>query len=334
MTDRRSAAATASTTAPDVDVTVLLGDGYETFERVLTGAAAGPLAVVGDPFAGRETVLDAAADRLDADRIRLDPEGDLDARFPVDGDAPVVVDDCQHLYTQRIGGFEPLDRFLDWLARVDRPVVTGWNRYAWAYLTATRGLDRAVPAHVELQPVEAGAVAALVRRRYRTTPRFRLDEPGTDRVVELRRRTVDWRDRTWSVPYPVLDLSALRGSRRGDVSPKDAVFERLAAVSGGNLGVATALWEQHDGAAIRPSDIVAPGTDLTLDREAAFCLRLVLAKESVTRAELADVVGPGVDRILARLARDDLVRRDGSLVSLRPAALRRVVRETERGRIG
>lgn len=44
--------------------TRLDGTALNTVEGVVDGTDPGPLAVVGDPFAGREAVLDRVADRL------------------------------------------------------------------------------------------------------------------------------------------------------------------------------------------------------------------------------------------------------------------------------
>lgn len=107
----------------DVDVPTLLGDDHEAFESVLAGEVEGPVAVVGDPFSGRETVLDRAVRDLDATRIGLGPGDGIDeVRDGIEG-GPVVVEDCQHLYERRVGGFGDLSAFLDDLAGVDTPEV-------------------------------------------------------------------------------------------------------------------------------------------------------------------------------------------------------------------
>ncbi|ACM56581.1 hypothetical protein [Halorubrum lacusprofundi] len=62
----------------DVDVPTLLGDDHEAFEAVLSGEKTGPVAVVGDPFSGRGSVLDRAVRDLDATRVSLDPGDGVD----------------------------------------------------------------------------------------------------------------------------------------------------------------------------------------------------------------------------------------------------------------
>ncbi|MEF8863896.1 MAG: hypothetical protein V5A29_11140 [Haloarculaceae archaeon] len=317
----------------DVDVPTLLGGDYEPFEAVLAGEAPGPVAVVGDPFSGRETVIDRAVRDLDATRVTLDLGDGADrVRAGING-GPVVVEDCQHLYQRRVGGFAELSAFLDDLASVDVTVVTGWSRYAWAYLAAVQDIGREFPVTVEVQPLPAERIAELVLSRYEEMPEFVADDPEHGGIVVTTRHEIGWRGRSVSVPVPRVSPVAVRELfSGGDLDPKDVTFGRLAAVSGGNLGVATAIWETHQGSEVRPSDVAVPASDRDLDREEAFCLRIVLAKERVDRAQLSEVVD-GLDRVLRRLSRDGLVTVEDDIVELVPAAVPAAAPATERGRI-
>ena len=318
---------------PDVDVPTLLGDDHEVFKAVLSGEEAGPVAVVGDPFSGRGSVLDRAVRELDATRVSLDPGDGVDrVRAGIDG-GPVVIEDCQHLYERRIGGFEELSAFLDDLAGVDATVGTGWNRYAWAYLTAVQAIGREFPVIVEVQPLPADQIAELVLDRYDGMPAFVADDPEQGGLLVTTRHEIGWRDWSVSVPVPMVSPVAVRSLfSAGNLDPKDVTFGRLAAVSNGNIGVATAIWETHQGSEVRPSDIAVPASDRDLDREEAFCLRIVLAKERVNRAQLAGIVD-GLDRVLGRLSRDGLVTVADGIVELVPAAVPAAAPATELGRI-
>ncbi|WP_048077357.1 hypothetical protein [Halorubrum sp. AJ67] len=317
----------------DVTVSTLLGDDHETFESALSGERAGPVAVVGDPFSGRESVLERAERDLDATRVSLDPGDGIDEiRARING-GPVVIADCQHLYERRIDGFEELSAFLDDLAGLDSTVVTGWNRYAWAYLTAVQGLDREFPVTVEVQPLPADRIAELVLGRYDTMPEFVADDPDRGGLIATTRHEIGWRDWSVSVPIPTLSPVAVRDLfSDGDLDPKDLTFGRLAAVSNGNVGVATAIWETRHGAEVRPSDIAVPASDSDLTREEAFCLRIVLSKERVARSELSEIVD-GLDRIIRRLSADGLVTVGDGIVELDPAAVPVAATTTERGQI-
>jgi len=95
-------------------------------------------------------------------------------------------------------------------------------------------------------------------------------------------------------PVGIRDLFSDR-----NLGPKDVTFSRLAAVSNGNLGVATAIWEARKGSEVRPSDMTVPEPDRDLNREEAFCLRIVLAKERVKREQLSTIIDT-LDRVLRR----------------------------------
>lgn len=318
---------------PDVDTPTLLDDDNEAFEAVLSGEVAGPVAIVGDPFSGRRTVLDRAARVLDATRITLDPGDGIDRiRGKING-GPTVIEDCQHLYERRIGGFDDLSAFLDELASVDATVVTGWNRYAWAYLKAIQSLDREFPVTVEIQPLPTERIAELVLGRYDEMPVFVADDTDQGGLFVTTRHEIGWRGRSVSVPVPTVSPVAVRELfSDGDLDPKDVTFGRLAAISDGNLGVATAIWEGRQGSEVRPSDIAVSSSDRDLDREEAFCLRLVLAKERIGRAQLSEVIH-GLDRVLGRLSRDGLVTVEDGMVELVPTALPATAAKIERGRI-
>ena len=318
---------------PDVDVPTLLGDDYEAFEAALSGEVVGPVAVVGGPFSGRGTVLDRAVRDLDAIRVSLEPGDGVDRiRERLNG-GPVVVEDCHHLYERRVGGFAELSAFLDDLASIDATVVTGWNRYAWAYLAAVQAIDREFPVTVELQSLPAERIAELVLDRYDEMPAFVADDPERGGLIVATRHEISWRDWSVSLPFPMLDPVAVRDLfSDGNLDPKDVTFGRLAAVSNGNLGVATAIWETRHGSEVRPSDIAVPASDRDLDREEAFCLRLVLAKERIDRAQLTRIVD-GLERVLGRLSRDGLVTVEDGIVELAPAAVPAAAAATERGRI-
>lgn len=317
----------------DVDVPTLLGDDHEAFETFLSGEGTGPVAIVGEPFSGRGSVIDHAVQELDASRISLGPGDGVDQiRSRING-TPVVIENCQHLYERRIGGFEELSAFLDDMASIDVRVVTGWNRYAWAYLTAVQDLDREFPVVAEIQSASTERISELVLSRYDEMPAFVADDPERGGLVVTTHRDFGWRDWSVSVPVPVLDPVAIKDLfSDGNLDPKDVTFGRLAAVSNGNLGVATAIWETRDESEVRPSDIAVSASERDLDREEAFCLRIVLSKERVNREQLTGIVD-GLDRVLGSLSRDGLISLEDDIVELKPAAMPAAVAMTERERI-
>jgi hypothetical protein len=312
-----------------VGLSALLGDDEETFRRAVDSRTTGPTAVIGSPFAGREAVLARAADRLDARHVRFDADtGVADAVDALDG-GPVVIEGCHHLYTRTVGGFRPLSRFLDSLAETETTVVTGWNRFAWSYLDAVRNLGTVVPTHVETGALSGEELTTLVEANATERPTFRRDE-ADESPFTVRQREVTVANRTVSVPLPALDRKALIARRTEDLDPKTAAFERLAAVSDGNPGAALAIWARCVDEEVRPTDIEALDIEADLDREAAFCLRIVLSTERVDRSALTDRIGPRTPRLLGQFARAGVLTSEDGTVRLQPAGVPTAIAVTER----
>jgi len=299
-----------------VDPQALLGDDG-TFESVLDGDRSGPTAVVGPPYSGRERLLDAAADRLDARHVRLAPDTDPSGLFERLGEEPLVIGNCQHLFDRRIGGFAPLAEFTESLAGVRTPVVTGWNATAWTYLDAVRTLERSFPTRVEIDPLDAAAIADVVSTR-RPLPDCRRDGTERDREATVERRTIRLGDRELAVPIPRLPTI---GSDRSTADPTDAVFERLTSVADGNLGVATAIFWRCSDEVLHPGDVSPVGVDLDFDDDERFCLRLLSGSELASRPTLRSIVGEEFGEILGRFDREGLVVVGDERVRLLPAAV-------------
>ena len=313
-----------------IDARTLLGDDSDAFDAALDDRGSPHVAVVGEPFGGRSVVLDAAERRLDARRIEL---GSGDApRVAADavGGTPLVIEGCQHLFARSVGGFEPLSDFLDTVAVTDTSVVAGWNSYAWSYLTAIGAVDAGMWTVVTVDGLSADRLTELARRTIDPLPTFRRDDLDAS-LIAVRRVPVRG---GLTIPIPVPDRNAIAARRADRPSPQEAVFERLASVSGGNPGVALALLQRcRDGDGIYPSDIYTSPTDTTVDPTAAFCLRMVLATERVRRDRLADRFEGSIDRLLARFAREGLLTRSNGVVSIDPGGLPAAVAITDRGRI-
>jgi len=296
------------------------------------------VAVVGPPFAGRESILDRAATALDAPtRVRITP--DDDPALP-DADRPLILDDCHHYYAHRIGGFEALDRFLDRLASASGRVVTSWNRYSWNYLDAVRDLSDAFRHVFTMPSLSADEIATEVRSTVDADPSF--EHPGDGRAslvtsVEYRVPVPFSDGSSRAVRLPTVDIDYLTGWLRRRESPtaEALVFERLARLADGNPGVARAVWEQCVASAdvLTPSDVSLPvERGLDVGDDAARVLGVLVPKEVVTRHELAAVVPDvALTRTLRLLADGDFVV-DDDPVRLRPGGLPSATDTLERRR--
>lgn len=282
----------------------------------------GAVAVVADPFFDREAVLDHARRTLDAARVRLGPATES---VPTLDDGPVVVDDCHHLYARHVGGFDPLDRFLDRLASASCRVVTSWNRYSWNYLRAVRDLDDAFRHVVTLPSLSAERIAETIRDRDGALPTFEDPPDGAASPITTATYEVPIPRRgPASIRVPVVDVDYVTAwlDDRDRPDPETLVFQRLARLSNGNPGVASAVWD----ACVDSSAITSADFDLPVERtdpgdDAAAVLGVVVAKEAVTRDELCAVVpGASLDRALGTLVERGFVG-TGDAVTLRPDGL-------------
>lgn len=325
-------------------------------EAVELARAGDPVAVVGQPFGGRERVLERVADRLGARRETLTP-GDGP---PSLGDATVTVG-THHLHRRTVGGFEALDALLDRLTRAEVPLVTGWNWYAWSYLRHARDVEAAFEA-VAVPAVDRERMGALVRE-WSPSITFRAPPAEERGVLGVDRRTLSLPVAgAREVPVPTVDTGAL-GHRDAEEDPEGAVLRRLTDLSDGNPGVARALWRDCVGTGdvtVDPTDLRTPvergseraaerrraqrergtagaGTPTGAnaagtDRLTAFCCRLVLAGERLPRRTVRESVCDA-DRLLGRLERRGYLTLEGGAVRLRPAAVPDAVDLTDGRRI-
>jgi hypothetical protein len=307
----------AEDAVPDLPVAALreagLGAQFDALEEAVGGHLEGErsnVAVVAEPFAGRagllayaEEYLGAAAERRSFDGLVVDPD-----EAPAPDSEAVVVDGCHYLYTRRVGGFDPLERFIDRVTDSDAMFVTGWNRYAWDYLRATRDVDAAFPVVVRLPALDAGGVRDLIHATYGPDlPAFESTEAfGRVKTLDFERRTLSLtRSVGVEVTVPTLNLSYL--TARAEENP----------------GVAAALWERsvEDGT-ITPASVEALDRSLDLDDDAGFVLLLVLTNGAVDREVLAAALPEvQVRRSLTFLADRDLVSLSDDIAWVEPTAL-------------
>lgn len=300
------------------------------------------VAVVSDPFGGRENLLDYATQRFGhtATRVNLSTST-ADGGVLAGVTTPVaVVDDCHHLFTRRIGGFDSLDRFLADVAHFDGLVVTSWNRFAWDYLDPVRRVGQSFPEQVRVTGLSTEEVTTLLTAEAGASMPTFVDTSPENRATLVETTDVEvslWGDRRVTLPAPRVNLDYVRHrlgkNERDDV--EGVVFERLKRLSDGNPGVARAIWAQtvSDGT-LRLDDLTDPAESFDLDDTTSFLLSLVLTNERVDRETLETVVDDtGFDRRLRRLVDLEAVAVDGDQVVLDPLGLNHGVDYLRRRRV-
>lgn len=271
----------------------LFEDEYERLKEALdTGTNA---AVVSEPYGGRDALLDELASYADGpERLTFGSVADAEGSIP-DGADVCFVEGCRYLYTRRIGGFEPLETFVESVAASEATVVASWNTYAWSYARHATGMDEVLGEEVVLPGLSTPRIAEMLASEYDVSE-FESD------LEETREEGESLIDR----------LPA--GIRFRLEERSENTFERVSARSGGNPGVARAVfegrtWEKETDRA-------------ELSYEDAFVLLVVLTKEEVERYVLEEVVSPrSLEKSLRRLSDAGYVETDGDLVTLRAERL-------------
>lgn len=250
----------------------------------------------------------------------------------------VLVDNCHLLYSQKIGGFERLDRFLN-AASSEKLFITTWNQFSWNYLRFVFPLERVFPVRIELPKLGAAELEKMIMATCERELTF--DEevaPKKKEWMELSEFSVDLGlfKRTLKLPVPRIDYFGLESRIKEKVWPskqkteeasvEDKVFQRLRDYSDGNPGVAKAIWNKNVPEAegvIKPEVIIKPQYKIDLSYDQAFLLYLLLCMETVSIDELKDIVDSSsdVNRFVRELERTDLILFENGLLSLMPEAL-------------
>lgn len=287
------------------------------------------VAVIGEPFAGREVLLEyadeafgAASQRVSFDGVVADSD---DIEFP--NAEVVIVDGCHYLYTRQIGGYDVLDDFLAAVAESDAMFVTAWNHYAWEYVRQIRDVEHAFPRQIRIPTLDATAITELLLNHYGPeTPEFvQTGEAGRVKSLSFGRQELSLGSRSVGVPVPELNLEYItsRSNTKEFGNVEAVVFQKLTYLSDGNPGVAGALWERsvRDGE-IAPAYVEEVEGGLDVDDDEAFLLELILAKGSVSIDTLTDiVVNVPVKRSLVTLSNQRVVEMADGSVSLVPERL-------------
>ena len=329
---------------PDLTVETLeaagLDEQFEAVEDAVQRHVEGKIAniaVVSEPFAGRDIFLDYAEQEFGAATGRIGFESLVTDELPEFPNAEIIlVDNCQYLYRRKIGGFDMLKTFLDRIATHDSLFVTAWNRYAWSYLTAVHDLESAFPETIHIPRLDASQIGALLRSHHgKPLPMFEEgDHSGRMKTLDLELDAVD--AGLLAVPVPRLKvnneyvLSRIRTDVETDTEA--VVYQRIAQLSEGDPGVALILWERSiEDDSISPSDVQAVDQSVDTNRDEAFILEMILTNESIAYDHLVDICADiDVDQALQTLLTQEVVTIENDCVHIEPTRLYSTVEYLER----
>lgn len=320
----------------------------------------GTMAIVSDPWAGREWLLDHAETALegqtrtfspfdfghiiatDLEEVADEPLGETTGgsgdRADVSEADAILVGDCERLFQRRIGGFDQVVALQHELARTDRTVVTSWNQYAWSYLTSVTTLADSFDAVFEVPRLDVEGAETLLRERYDVEAPERAletyaeqadtEEPQTELLLESEGRLQTMRGR--------VQVLWERLQRLYRTSTVESHLERLVKDAHGNPRTICRLFdhrtnEGRDGRPDKPD----------VEYEESYLLWLLLTNEQLTVEELVELLEPGVgpstqgaiETTIRKLTRQDIVSLDDENVSIRPEAFGLVVSHLQKRRL-
>jgi hypothetical protein len=300
------------------------------------------IAIIAEPFSGRSKLLYKISElcRERESKIffsRLVSDENFLHILEKSGDI-VLVDNCQLLYSRKIGGFEKLDLFLNTVASSKKLFIITWNQFSWNYLRFVYPLESIFAVRIELPRLGLEDLKKMVMATCEWQMTFTEDEKTKkEERLGLTEFPVDIGPfkRTFRVPVPRIDYSVLKSrfpakigsSEQKDETPvEDTVFQQLKDASEGNPGVAKAIWKRSVPRAegtITPGDIIKPQYKIDLNYDQAFLLYIILCMECVNIEELKGIIDPNanVNRFVHDLERTGLISVENELLSIMPEAL-------------
>lgn len=302
------------------------------------------IAVISDPFYGESELLDQVWEGAGRGGFRV-KAGSLKEDFEVlerSSAKITIVEEAHRLYLRRIGGFELIHRFINFVSSSDRLFITTWNSFSWKYLDEALGIGQHFPMKIELPRMDAGKIRDMLLSGYEegelTFVEEEKDETEEPKILKRSSFKIRLLGESIEIPRPEVDLGSIRSRfHKGDEKrpPMEIFFGKLAQISDGNPGVAELLWKEAlDYPKVRNNLVDPPSIDLDLDD--SFALSLVLSMGSLDLADLSEILEPmgtSAEKAAALLEERGLVFIDGEVVSLRAEALKRTAEHLRRVRL-
>lgn len=304
------------------------------------------VAIIAEPFAGRTTMINAI-EKMNLQKVTRVSFSSVvksrdEIRLPEGAKRIIIFDDCQFLYTRRIGGFDVLEEFLKSVASSGNMFITSWNLYSWKYLDETINIGRYFPVQINLPKFTAGEIRECILSRYKSDEiKFMEDvEFEKEKMIEVAKHPVSLPfKRSISIPflkihYALLKIRLFEKEKKATV--EDIIFEKISRISDGNPGVAKVIWQRSlEYPVIKPGRIKEQSFAIELDYSEAFILSVILSMKSLKEEELAEIAGYEyeLDRILFRLGKQGLVALGDGYCGIKPEALSSTVEFLKRLRL-
>lgn len=303
------------------------------------------IAIIAEPFAGRTAVANEIEKTNSQKVTRLNllcpVKNRSEIALPGQSKRIVIIDDCQFLYTRRIGGFDVLEDFLKSAASSSNLFITTWNLYSWKYLNEVLDIGRYFPVQIALPKFTAGDIKECILSMYEKDEiKFAGDvESEKPAMVRAAKHPVTIKPfGIINIPFLKINYSAIkfRFKKEEKVAIEDIIFEKIRDISNGNPGVAKVLWQGSlEYPIIKPGKIKEFSFDIELDYDESFILSVILSMGTIKKEGLAEIAGREyrIDKMLFRLAKSGLIAVEDDCCRLKPEALRSAAEHVKKLRL-
>jgi hypothetical protein len=305
------------------------------------------IAIIAEPFAGKTAFIE----EVDSKNLHKTTMLSLTAMvkhkdeitLPEQSRMIVIIDDCQFLYSRRIGGFDILMDFLNTVSAADHLFITTWNVYSWDYLEQVVTIGKYFPIQIRLPKFTPSTIKEYILSEYAPGEiEFKKDtEEKKEKIVNFTRYPVTIKPLKISFTINLLKINySLLKSRlyrkEEIIAIEDIIFDKINHFSRGNPGLAKILWHKSlEYPVIKPSYIKDFSVNIDLDYDESFILGIILAMKVIWKEELNEIVGDEfqVDEIVYRLLEQGLISVDDGMCSINPEALPNIVEFLKKSRI-
>ncbi len=296
----------------------------------------GNVALISDPFSGRTRLVEELKKNL-GERVTYVSFNSVmtDSSFMAtlrDAREIVIMDNCHFLAMRKIGGFEQMNEFLNFITTSKKFFITTWNTFSWTYLNAVLQIDSYFTNFVTLSPLDADNLKKILLSRYGSQEIEFID----DSAAEERKLRFIWgclnikipfsKD-AYCLPWPSFELPG-RLHKKKAIPAEEITFERLTRISGGNPGVARFIWDKNiEFPTIWVSSFIEPVFDTNISTNQSFLLSIILSMEHVHYDDLAAIAGPEINihRALFVLQKKGLIYEEDGYYAIGHEPLKSVI---------
>jgi len=297
------------------------------------------VAIISEPYAGRNALLNEI-EKMNHQKVTRFSFSSIvknkdEIILPGQSKRIVLIDDCQFLYSRKIGGFDVLEYFLNLVSNPSILFITTWNLYSWKYLDEVLNIGKIFPVQINLPKFTTHQIKESILSGYKKDEIIfvRDVEFEKEKIINFMKYPVSikpWK-KTINLPYfkinyNILKLKLLKKEER--VAIEDIIFENIHHVSNGNPGVAKIVWQRSlEYPIIKPSKIKDEYFNIDLNYNESFVLNIILSMKSIKKDKLSAILGPDfqVDNIIFQLSKMGLVGEKDGFYFVKPEALKSIV---------